>query len=120
MKQDQDLELLWDLLNALGQTDHWTHTVKTNPEIKACEQELQDALEAVKDRLTSEEYDRIDAAAAECSSAYIDPAILYGFYVASLLSGASKRSSDLTGYIMQRIREKEGPHTQPTDQSVRV
>jgi len=96
----ENLSAMDELMNALVQTNIWMTMQQNDPFVLAANERLDEALEAVKDAISSEQMNELRDALGDCTCAFEFVAILYGMQ--AVLTIKSVQPDDLSRFIYER------------------
>lgn len=105
--EKKDLNLMDDLMQAIGETECWWEVQNTDPAIVQAKNILSQHLGWVQ-QIDKQGAENLDGAIWSLVNAYTNAAILYGIHIATVLHMASSIPSGLSGYILDRIGKKVG------------
>ena len=105
MEKDINVQLMDDLMNGITQADMWLTEQLQNPEILAAKRLLDEAMGKIGGMAPDEICGEIEDAAFRYASAFETAAILFGIHVADAMRDVAARPSDLSRYILARMKE---------------
>lgn len=103
----EDLELMYELMNGITQTDTWTKIQHTDPMVKEAMSAFDASLDKLKGTAQEDLIDELYEAAIDLACAFDYPAILYGMRVAQTIQNVTANPIALSQHLMDRAVKYE-------------
>lgn len=101
----KNLALMDDIMDAVTQLDEWMETQQNDPRITTANNRWCTVIEQVKALLPRGLYDELCEAHSSEVAATGDVGILFGIHVADAIRDVASRPTDLSRYILKRVKE---------------
>lgn len=98
----KDFTLMDDLMWAITTSEEWNTTLIKDPVAAKRNAHLNSVMEKVKSYLPNDLYVELADAQTSASTAYIEPAILYGIRVAGVIRDAATHPMGFSQHIVER------------------
>lgn len=103
MKEDVNIQLMAAIINGITQTREWEAIQNSDPMVVAESVRLDNALSAIKDLVSKEQFNELTEAAVAFATASDYVAILFGMRTVYAIRDVSARSGDLSKFLLARM-----------------